>query len=202
MSRVLKLILGATLIGQAVMAQPAALPPTPLPPPGGAAPSDADISVRQRSTLSPADMTNQAHDYRARMDKISQQIQGLIAKARQSKDVIRLNCLIDKFAQLKANIAVADSALQSLQDAITRHDDPGASHEYIRITIVHQKSGVLGAESQACVGEDLSYVGATRVEVEQPYGDIDPTGPAGFSPTSVDSLDHDVDRPPQATPSS
>jgi hypothetical protein len=201
MSRVLKLILGATLLGQAVMAQPATPPTSAFPPPGGAPPSDADISVRQRSTLSPADMTAQAHEYRSSMDRIQKQIQGLIDKARQAKDVIRLNCLIDKFATLKANIGVADRALQDLQDAINRHDDPGASHEYIRITIVHQKSGVLGAESQACVGEDLSYVGATRVEVEQPYGDIDPTGPAGFTPTSVDSLDHDVDRPPQATPS-
>jgi flagellar hook-associated protein FlgK len=203
MSRVLKLILGATLVGQAVMAQPGGPAPIALPPPGGAPPaSDADISVRQRSTLSPTDMSNQARDYRARMDQISKQVQGLIDKARQAKDVIRLNCLIDKFATLKANIGVADKALQDLQDAINRHDDAGSSHEYIRITIVHQKAGVLGAESQACVGEDLSYVGATRVEVEQPYGDINPTGPAGFMPTDVGSLDHDVDRPPQATPSS
>jgi flagellar hook-associated protein FlgK len=202
MQRVLKLILGATLVGQAVMAQPAGPPPTSVPSSGGVLPPDADISVRQRPTLSPADMSNQAHDYRTRMDAIQKQIQGLVDQARKQKDVIRLNCLIDKFAQLKANIAVADSALQSLQDAINRHDDGATSHEYIRITIVHQKAGVLGAESQACVGEDLSYVGATRVEVEQPYGDTNPTGPAGFSPTNVDSLDHDVDRPPQATPSS
>jgi hypothetical protein len=200
MSRVLKLILGATLAGQAVLAQPAG-PPPGASPPGGAPASDADISIRQRSTLSPADMTAQARDYRTQMDLISKQVQGLIDKARQAKDVIRLNCLIDKSATLKANIRVADDALASLADAITRHDDSGASHEYIRITIVHQKAGVLGAESQACVGEDLSYVGATRVEVEQPYGDIDPTGPAGFTPTAIDSLDHDLDRPPQATPS-
>jgi hypothetical protein len=202
MSRVLKLILGATLLGQAVMAQPAAQPPSTVPALGGPVPSDADISVRQRPTLSPTDMSNQAHDYRTRMEGILKQIQGLVDQARKAKDVIRLNCLIDKLATLKANISVADKALQDMQDAINRRDDGQTNHEYIRITIVHQKAGVLGAESQACVGEDLSYVGATRVEVEQPYGDTNPTGPAGFSPTNIDSLDHDVDRPPQATPSS
>jgi hypothetical protein len=201
MSRVLKLILGATLMGQAVMAQPAGPPPA-VPPPGGAQAPDTDITARQRATLSPQDMMNQALEYRTRMGTISKQIQGLVEEARKGKDVIRLNCLYDKFAQLKANIAVADDSLKSLQDAISRRDDGASSHEYIRITIVHQKAGVLGAESQACVGEDLSYVGATRVEVEQPYGAVDPTGPAGFTPTDVGALDHDVDRPPQATPSS
>src|ERR1041385_6469742 len=128
MSRVLKLILGATLVGQAVMAQPGG--PPNVPPPGNApVASDADISIRQRPTLSPPDMSNQARDYRAHMEQVSKQIQGLIEKARQSKDVIRLNCLIDKFATLKANIGVADKALQDLQDAINRHDDAGSSHE-------------------------------------------------------------------------
>jgi flagellar hook-associated protein FlgK len=201
MSRVLKLILGATLVGQAVMAQPAAVPPSPAPLPGGTPASDADISARQRATLSPQDMMTQAHDYRARMDTISKQIQALVDESRKGKDIIRLNCLIDKLTQLKANIATADESLKDLQDAISRRDDGTSSHHYIRITIVHQKAGVLGAEAQACVGEDLSYVGATRVEVEQPYGTIDPTQPPGFTPTDVGSLDHDVDRPPQATPS-
>ena len=201
MSRVLKLILGATLIGQAVMAQPAGPPPA-VAPPGGAAPSDADISARQRATLSPQDMINQAHEYRTRMDTYAKQIQSLIDQAKKSKDVIRLNCLLDKFQQLKAHIALADKGLQDLQDAIGRRDEGQSAHEYSRITIVHQKAQVLGAEAQACVGEDLSYVGATRVEVEQPYGTIDPTGPPTVGVSDVGSLDHDVDRPPQATPSS
>jgi hypothetical protein len=199
MSRVLKLILGATLMGPAVMAQPAA-PPTSAPPatalpPPGASP-DADISVRQRPTLSPQDMLTQARDYRARMDGLLKQVQGLVDQAKKAKDVIRLNCLMDKLAQLKANIAVADNGLQNLQDAISRRDEGQSVHEYTRVTIVNQKAQVLGAEGQACVGEDLSYVGATKVDVEQPYGTEDPTGPRS------DDINPAVDRPPAASPDS
>jgi hypothetical protein len=196
MSRVLKLILGFALLGQAVMAQPAAPPPTEAaPPPGAPPPSDADISVRQRSTLSPTDMVTQARAYRERMDVILKQINGLVDQSRKAKDVIKLNCLLDKLAQLKANISVADKGLENLQDAIGRRDEGQSVHEYTRVTIVHQKAQVLGAEGQACVGEDLSYVGATKVEVEHPGVEGDPTGPwSGLEP------DPGFDRPPSASP--
>ena len=58
-----------------------------------------------------------------------------------------------------------------------------------------QKAQVLGAEGQACVGEDLSYVGATKVEVEHPGVEGDPTGPwTVLDPTPG------FERPPSASP--
>src|SRR5687767_4986284 len=101
MTRVLKLILGATLQGPAVMAaQPAAQPPVvaPAPVPGAAPPADADVTVRQRPTITPEEMMSQSRDYRARMEALIKQVQVLIDKARESKDIIRINCLTDKVA--------------------------------------------------------------------------------------------------------
>jgi hypothetical protein len=208
MSRVLKILLGVALLGQGVMAAqppatPAGAPPpggTPpaaaVPPPAGTPPADTDISVRQRPSLSPQDMMTQAREYRSRMDVLVKELQELIQKAQDAKDVIRLNCLSDKLAQLKANIAVADKGLQDLQDAILRRDEGASVHEYSRITIINQKAQALGAEGQACVGEDLAFVGATRLEVEAPdvpEGSLtDPPPPA--PPNFV------VDRPPSASP--
>jgi hypothetical protein len=190
------LVLGVALLSQGVLAaQPPAPPPTgaPGPPPAGTPPSDADVSVRQRPTLSPQDMLSQARDYRSRMDAIAKRLQELIEKARKAKDVIHLNCLTDKLAQLKANIAVADKGLQDLQDAINRRDEGASAHEYSKITIVNQKAQVLGAEGQACVGEDLAFVGATRLEIE-----VDGVAPGDFTePTPPTQI---VDRPPSATP--
>lgn len=206
MSRVLKLILGTAfagvLMGGGVMAaQPGAPPPAaaPSPPPVGTPPSDADVSVRQRPTLSPQDMLSQARDNRARMEGLIKQIQALSEEARRAKDVIRLNCLADKLAQLKANLGVADKGLQDLQDAINRRNEGDTLHEYGRITIINQKSQVLGSEAQACVGEDLAFVGATRLDVEAPgITPEDPTKPppaAGSNPPNFV-----VDRPPSASP--
>jgi hypothetical protein len=195
MSRVLKLILGFGLMGQAVMAQPAAPPPATAPAPGAVPPaSDADISVRQRSVLSPPEMLAQAAEYRKRVTENLKKVQGFIEKARSDKDIIKLNCLTDKLVQLKANLVVVDNAMKDLQEAIARRDEGASVHEYTRITIVQQKAAVLGAEGQSCVGEDLAYVGATVVDVDDsgvPPGDFTDPAPPPFV----------VDRPPSASPS-
>jgi hypothetical protein len=191
MSRVIKLIFGATLLGQAVMAQPAA-PPPPVPAPG-AAPEEADVSARRRPTLTPQEMLTQAEDYRTRMLVLTKQVQGLVEQAQKQKDIIRLNCVIDKQQQLKGNIAVVDRALQDLRDAMGRHDEGEVAHNYNKIAIVHQKAQVVGAEAQACVGQDLAFVGATVVDVDDsgvPPGDFTNPSPPDFP----------VDRPPLASP--
>lgn len=198
MSRVLKISLGMVLLGQAVMAQPVTVPP-PVTTTPTQSPADVDISVRQRSKLSPSDMLAKGRDYRTKMEQVVKQVQALVEQARKQKDIIRLNCLSDKLAQLKANLSVADNALQTLQEAIVRRDEGASVHEYTRITIVNQKAQVISSESQACVGEDLSYVGTTRVDVETSgIPDEDPTNPP--APEPLDSPYRPLDRPPQATP--
>jgi len=155
--------------------------PVPAPGPAAANPSDVDIRLRQRSTLSPEDMVRQAQEYRAGMDSMLQQMAAAAEQARRSKDVIRLNCLLDKQAQLKANLVTADNALSALRDNVARHDEGGGVHEYTRLTIIHQKAQVLASEGQACVGEDLAYVGATRVDV-----DVSGVPPGNFTTPSIE----------------
>jgi hypothetical protein len=111
-------------------------------------------------------MVAQAQDYRNRLEQLVAQVQSMVEGARRSKDVIRLNCLLDRLAQMKASVNIADTSLQNLREAGARNDEGASLHEYTRITIVHQKAQVLMGEAQACAGEDLSYVGATRVDVD------------------------------------
>src|SRR4051812_22212218 len=123
-SRVLKIVLALALGGQALAAQPAQ-PTAPTAPGGPAAPppSDVDIAVRRRPSLGPQEMIQQSRDYRVRMQQVSQQIDGMVENARKQKDIIRLNCLLDKLAQVKANVSIADSALQSLQETAAKRDE-------------------------------------------------------------------------------
>ncbi len=196
MSRAFKLLVGVVLVGHQAFAQ--------TPPPGAqrapaaggptAGPTDVDISVPRKSKLNAEDMMTQSRDYRARVQEILLRIQSLQEQARKQKDIIRLNCLADKLVQAKVNLNIADQAMGSVQEAIGRKDEPGSVHEFTRITIVHQKAQVLGAEAEACVGEDLSFVGATKVEVT-----IDPN----ITPTDTTTpkFDHQpLDRPQQASP--
>jgi hypothetical protein len=160
MSRVIKIVLGATLISQVAMAQA---------PSGGSPPATSpstNVTVAQPAGLSPQDMLTQSQTYKTNTMQTTQRLSQMVEEARKQKDVIRLTCLTDKVVQANANMNILDKALISLQDAVGRNDEGSSTHEFTRITIVNQKVQILGAEAEGCVGEELQFVGATKVDVE------------------------------------
>jgi hypothetical protein len=173
------------LFGGSVFAQPA--------PPAPAAGADVDISVKQRPMLSSQEMVGQGKEYFRNMNDTLVRIQALQETARRQKDIIKLNCVTDKLVQAKVNINIAEQAMNSLQENIARVDEGGRTHEFTRLTIVNQKVLVLGAEAENCIGEDLSFVGATRIDVE-----VDPSIPQ-TDPTVPPAPIIDLIRPPPAT---
>jgi hypothetical protein len=143
--------------------------PTNAPAPAGAADAttpDATLSAPTTASLKPAEMLAQAQDYRAQMNEALNRLNTLSEAARRDRDIIRLTCLSDKIAQVKANIAVTDQTMQSLQEDVARQDEAASLHDYTRLTILHQKVQLVTSEGDACVGADLTYVGQTRVEVQ------------------------------------
>lgn len=194
-----KVFLTTMFIAGSVFAQgagPNGSASAPLAPPsaGAAAGGGADISVKQRPTLTPDEMIAQGKQYIAGMNEVLKRTQGLQEEAKRQKDIIRLNCVTDKVVQVRANMNIADQSMASLQEAITRADEGERTHEFTRLTILNQKVTVLGAESENCIGEDLSFVGATRVDVE-----IDPNIPQ-YDPTQPPAPGIDIIRPAEASP--
>jgi hypothetical protein len=111
-------------------------------------------------------MVTQGQEYFRAMNDTLKHIQLLEETAVRQKDIIKLNCVKDKLVQGKVNMNIAEQAMTALQENIARADEGGRTHEFTRLTIVNQKVLVLGAEAENCIGEDLSFVGATRVDVE------------------------------------
>ena len=185
-----KVLLTTTFIASTVFAQGSA--PAPLAPPSAGAP--ADVSVKQRPTLTPEEMVNQSRDYAKSMNEVLKRIQVLQDQAKRDKDIIRLNCVTDKVVQVRVNISIAEQSIASLQEAVTRNDEGERVHEFTRLTIVNQKVQVLGAEAENCIGEDLSFVGATKIDVE-----IDPNIPQ-YDPTQPPAPGIDIERPGEASP--
>jgi len=185
-----KVLLTTTFIASTVFAQGPA--PAPIAPPSAGAP--ADVSVKQRPTLTPEEMVNQSRDYAKSMNEVLKRIQVLQDQAKREKDIIRLNCVTDKVVQVRVNISIAEQSMASLQEAVTRADEGERTHEFTRLTIVNQKVLVLGAEAENCIGEDLSFVGATKVDVE-----IDPNIPQ-YDPTQPPGPGIDIERPGEASP--
>lgn len=189
-----KLLIVSLLSAGTALAQPAANPPAAPPAAAGTAPAaDVDVSVKQRASLSPPEMLGQSKDYFRVMNETLGHIQTLQETARRQKDIIKLNCVTDKLVQAKVNINIAEQAMTTLQESIARADEGARTHEFTRLTIVNQKVLVLGTEAENCIGEDLSFVGATRVDVE-----VDPGIPTS-DPTLPPTPGIDVSRPPPAS---
>lgn len=154
----------------------------------------AGIDFRKNITLTPQETLTQSKDYIKKMQETEKRILQLQGKARKDKDMVKLNCVGDKLTQVRGHLTVTDQSLQSLNTAISRGDDAARQHEFTRVTILYQKVATLGTEAEQCVGEDVSYVGATTVEME-----VDPSVPAG-DPTQPDLPLPNVQRPPEASP--
>ena len=155
---------------------------------------DVGIDFRKSITLSPQETQAQAKDYYKKMQETQRRVTQLQAKAKKDKDMVKLNCVGDKLTQVKGHLAVTDQSMSSLNGAINKGDDGARQHEFTRVTILYQKVVTLGTEAEQCIGEDVSYVGATTVEV-----DIDPSIPV-TDPTQPDLPIPDVGRPPEASP--
>ncbi len=185
-----KLLVATMFIGSTVFAQQGPQAPSTPPPPN----AGADLSIKQRPTLTPAEMVNQSKEYFTGMGQVVKRIQTLQEEAKRQKDIIRLNCVTDKLVQARVNMNIADQSMATLQESVAKNDEGAETHEFTRLTIVNQKVTVLGAEAENCIGEDLSFVGATRIDIE-----IDPNIPQ-YDPTTPGSPFIDIERPPQASP--
>lgn len=153
-----------------------------------------DIAVKQRPVLTAQEMQTQSKEYFKGMQDVVKRIGDLQEQSKRQKDIIRLNCVTDKLVQSKVNVTIAEQSMAALQESIGRADEGGRAHEFTRLTIINQKVLVLGAEAENCIGEDLSFVGATRVDV-----DVDPSIPT-VDITSPPTGVTDITRPPKASP--
>ncbi len=156
--------------------------------------SDVGIDFRKNITLSAPEMQAQAKDYYRKMQDTQRRVGSLQSKAKRDKDMVKLNCVNDKLTQLNGHLIVSDQSMGTLTLDIAKSDDGARQHEFTRMTILYQKVVTLGTEAEQCVGEDVSYVGATRVDVE-----IDPSIPP-IDPTQPDLPVPVVTRPPEASP--
>ena len=190
MNNLSRLAVASVLLGGAVAAQPSQVG-SAAPPGSAPAAGEVDIAVGQKPSLTAEEMAAQARQYEQGMAQVLQRVQALLETARQQKDIIKLNCVADKQVQTKVNVGLGDQAVLALQENISRSDEGGRTHEFTRLTIINQKVLVLGAEAENCIGEDLSFVGATRVDV-----DVDPSIPRD-DPTQPATPSVNIERPPE-----
>lgn len=155
---------------------------------------EANVDFRKDAPPTAQEILSQSKDYYRKMQDVQKRILGLQAKAKRDRDVVKLNCVNDKLVNVRGLQTVSDQAMTTLNMANSNSDESGRLHEFTRLTILYQKVVTLGTEAEQCIGEDVSYVGATRVDVE-----IDPSIPPA-DPTQPELPLPVVERPPEASP--
>lgn len=161
----------------------------------GAEKPDAEVKFRKASQLTAQEQLAQAQKYMVRMRGILGRIKKLVAQARKDRDLIKLNCVADKRIRAAGSMKVADGTNAGLKAAIARNDAGARNHEFAKLTIAYQKVTVLGQEAEACIGEEISYVGKAKVTVE-----INPDVAQQGDPTVTPDEPLPITRPPIASP--
>ena len=126
------------------------------------------------ATLSPADMVTSGNEMMNNILSMLRHVTQLREKAEKEKDIIKLNCINDKLMPLKATANVADRQRKWLDDAIGASNDKDRFSAFADLTISHDKAKDLRDGADACVGDALTYIGKTDVQVTGPENPLLP----------------------------
>ena len=118
-----------------------------------------------------------------------------LEEARNTKDVVKLNCVNEKLTQIKGLLRISEQSDVQLQEAVARKETATAEHEFTKVTIARSKVEQLRAEAEQCIGQ-LAFRTDENLSVEVEVPDYLPPGdPTQMPPpTLIDS------RPPPASP--
>lgn len=130
-------------------------------------PSASERSVlKEEDIVVDADKASNAAGSVSRMKDVLQRLLELREEARDSKDVVKLNCVNDKLTQVTGLLKMGEAAEVLLKDSLARRDHEAALHEFTKVTLGRQKTEDLRTEAESCVGELAVYSGSTQVTVE------------------------------------
>ncbi len=149
------------------------------------------------AAMSPQDMTLGADRLIAGIDTARSGVLEVQAAAREEKDMVRLNCVDDKLAQVDKLREIATVARADLAAAVAAGDREGRLHQYNLVVISQERAGAVREESNACIGEEMSFDGDTDIDTNDPGLD-DPTRYAPFKLADNPLLEDAVDNPAEA----
>lgn len=147
----------------------------PAPKPG------LELQLETGEQLPDPEKITRSRDHLGAMRQALSTVLAKLEEARDSKDVIKLNCVNEKLTQVKGLLKISENAGIALEEAVARRESDVAQHEYQRISIARQKVDQLRTESEECIGEIVIGLDeeGTIVEVEEPEDltEVDPTKP-------------------------
>lgn len=131
------------------------------------------------------------------LDRMRSALSNVVQKledARNTKDVVKLNCVNEKLTRMKGLLRISEQSGVQLQEAVARKEVATAEHEYTKVVIARSKVEQLRVEAEQCIGQ-LAFSTDENLSVEVDVPDYLPAGdPTQVAPPApIDS------RPPPAS---
>ena len=119
-------------------------------------PSGGTTEVRTQHTaqLSGPDQVREASEIINRMTATRRRVTELLDRARQVRDIIKVNCLNDKLTRIDVALRSAQTHQDLLQTAVSIDNNGQRNHEFQLMTILRSHSESFEAEARQCIGED------------------------------------------------
>jgi len=127
---------------------------------------------------------NKAEIQKDNLDRAARGILKEVERARTQRDVIKLNCLDDKWRVVKKLADVGQSALMAMREAKATGNTTSFKSEAAKLKRTTAKVLQIGKDSELCVGVQATYVGNTELEVEVAGKTIKIVTQAATEPTS------------------
>ncbi len=175
-------VLPALLLAAAAFAQ-APVRPVAAPPEEKA----SEVPDAQKLSRSSAAVAQMQAAYKA--------VLGKLEEARNTKDVVKLNCVNEKLTQVKGLLRISEQSDVALQEAVAKKDAPSADHEYTKVTIAQSKVEQLRTEAEQCIGQ-LAFRTDENLSVEV----VVPSDLPGGDPTNTPPPTPATVCPPPASP--
>ena len=140
----------------------------PTAPTPGAGESDA-------SKVSDPEKVHQSGEAVTRMRTQLKDVLAKLEEARNSKDVVKLNCVNEKLTQIKGLLRISEQSDIQLQEAVARKETGTAEHEFTKVSIARSKVDQLRAEAEDCIGQ-LAFRTDENLSVEVEVPDYLPAG--------------------------
>jgi hypothetical protein len=186
----------AHLLLPVLLAAPLAFAQSQPPPPRTpAAPTSLTLPEEKASEVPDGKKISRSAGYITQMRGTLKVVLAKLEEARNTKDVVKLNCVNEKLTQVKGLLRISEQSDVALQEAVAKKDQTSAEHEYTKVSIAQSKVEQLRGEAEQCIGQ-LAFRTDENLSVEMvvptdlPNGD--PTNPPAAFITTIS--------PPPASP--
>ncbi len=167
---------------------------TTPPPPATPNPAAQPETATEASTLPDPEKVKRSADAITKMRGQLKDVLKMLEDARQSKDVVKLNCVNEKLAQMKGLLRISEQSDISLQEAVAKKETESAEHEYTKVSIAQVKVNELRASAEECIGQ-LGF----RTDENQTVDVEEPSDLPKGDPTQVAPVPGVIGRSPAAS---